>query len=294
MNDTDTALPDPEVLNAAYLKRHPRLGSSVLCSSVYALNRYFVAKVGDRTTPGEAATMIFLRHRGVPVPEVYLHFADPTTGEYCIIMERIDGTPLEEAPGLDDPSWRGTITSQLAAILKALRDLKLDESSEKIIGSLCFVRPEAAASEGIALGPVRDAFFSDRKGGQAPGLYRTELGFREAIMECVDRRGDRSDGTDLALSLLEQMPGTESGQNEEQEIVFTHGQLDARHILVKGDKVVGIVDWSQAGFYPGYWEYVKAHFWPSDNEQANAIIREAMEPRQMELAVWLHAKSVIW
>ena len=42
------------------------------------------------------------------------------------------------------------------------------------------------------------------------------------------------------------------------EIVFTHGDLDPRNILVEEGHVTGIVDWEQSGWYPGYWEYVKA------------------------------------
>lgn len=40
--------------------------------------------------------------------------------------------------------------------------------------------------------------------------------------------------------------------------MFTHGDLDPRNILVEEGHVIGIVDWEQSGWYPGYWEYVKA------------------------------------
>ncbi|KAL2754749.1 hypothetical protein ACRALDRAFT_1094268 [Sodiomyces alcalophilus JCM 7366] len=50
-------------------------------------------------------------------------------------------------------------------------------------------------------------------------------------------------------------------------IVFTHGDLNPRNILVdqvpqpderKRWEVTGIVDWETAGYYPEYWEYTKA------------------------------------
>lgn len=45
------------------------------------------------------------------------------------------------------------------------------------------------------------------------------------------------------------------------EIVFTHGDLHMKNILVDdAGKVSGIVDWECAGWYPEYWEYTKAHF----------------------------------
>lgn len=40
--------------------------------------------------------------------------------------------------------------------------------------------------------------------------------------------------------------------------VFTHADLSAFNILVRGDDVVGIIDWETAGWYPTYWEYTMA------------------------------------
>lgn len=42
----------------------------------------------------------------------------------------------------------------------------------------------------------------------------------------------------------------------EYPIVFTHGDIATRNILVSGGKVVGLLDWEFAGWYPAYWEYV--------------------------------------
>jgi len=41
-------------------------------------------------------------------------------------------------------------------------------------------------------------------------------------------------------------------------IYFTHGDLNLRNILVEDGRVTGIVDWTCAGWYPGYWELGKA------------------------------------
>ncbi|KAF2846104.1 hypothetical protein T440DRAFT_492908 [Plenodomus tracheiphilus IPT5] len=42
--------------------------------------------------------------------------------------------------------------------------------------------------------------------------------------------------------------------------VFTHGDLNPFNVLVRGDKVVGIIDWEFFGWYPHYWEYTSAWF----------------------------------
>jgi aminoglycoside phosphotransferase len=39
--------------------------------------------------------------------------------------------------------------------------------------------------------------------------------------------------------------------------VFSHGDLAPRNILVKDGRVVGIIDWETAGWYPEYWEYAR-------------------------------------
>ncbi|KAK6856449.1 hypothetical protein PG995_006636 [Apiospora arundinis] len=41
-------------------------------------------------------------------------------------------------------------------------------------------------------------------------------------------------------------------------LVFTHGDLNPSNIFVRGDEVVGIIDWETAGWYPDYWEYTSA------------------------------------
>lgn len=44
------------------------------------------------------------------------------------------------------------------------------------------------------------------------------------------------------------------------KICFTHGDLGVQNILVRDAKVVAIIDWECAGWYPEYWEYTKAHY----------------------------------
>jgi aminoglycoside phosphotransferase (APT) family kinase protein len=44
------------------------------------------------------------------------------------------------------------------------------------------------------------------------------------------------------------------------DIVFTHGDLNPRNILAENGKITGIVDWENAGWFPEYWEYTKAHY----------------------------------
>ncbi|TPX11419.1 uncharacterized protein E0L32_007838 [Thyridium curvatum] len=43
----------------------------------------------------------------------------------------------------------------------------------------------------------------------------------------------------------------------DHRVVFTHSDVAPRNIIVRDDKVVGLIDWEDAGWYPEYWEYVK-------------------------------------
>jgi aminoglycoside phosphotransferase (APT) family kinase protein len=52
---------------------------------------------------------------------------------------------------------------------------------------------------------------------------------------------------------------------------LTHGDLSSLSILIRGDKVVGIIDWDTAGWLPYYWEFTMAwhanpqnYFWQSE------------------------------
>jgi thiamine kinase-like enzyme len=42
------------------------------------------------------------------------------------------------------------------------------------------------------------------------------------------------------------------------EILFTHGDISPRNIMVRDGHIAAIIDWQYAGWYPEYWEFVKA------------------------------------
>jgi len=46
----------------------------------------------------------------------------------------------------------------------------------------------------------------------------------------------------------------------EHRIVFSHGDLNMRNVIMKGRKLSGIIDWENSGWYPEYWDYTKAHY----------------------------------
>lgn len=72
---------------------------------------------------------------------------------------------------------------------------------------------------------------------------------------------------------------------------FTHGDLGPQNILVRGTKVVAIIDWECSGFYAEYWEYTKAHYNCALLPDFYEMLRRHLFPRyDDELA----AERILW
>jgi len=83
------------------------------------------------------------------------------------------------------------------------------------------------------------ACFDYRIGSEPAGPFRDERELSEA----------------LRLGILPNLV-----HRDDHNILFAHGDLNMRNILVKDGRISGIVDWENAGWYPEYWEYTKCHF----------------------------------
>lgn len=66
--------------------------------------------------------------------------------------------------------------------------------------------------------------------------------------------------------------------------VFTHGDLSSFNIIVRGDDVIGIIDWETAGWMPPYWEYTSAwnvnpqnQFWQKEIDKFLDPLPEALD-----------------
>ena len=73
--------------------------------------------------------------------------------------------------------------------------------------------------------------------------------------------------------------------------IVTHGDLSSFNILVRGDRVVGIIDWETAG-YPSYWEYSMAwwlfhpdnEFWRWETDRfLDPIMPQELEMEKMRI-----------
>ena len=68
-------------------------------------------------------------------------------------------------------------------------------------------------------------------------------------------------------------------------LCFTHGDLSSLNILVRGEDIVGIIDWETAGWFPSYWEYTTAWNVNPQNQFWREEVSGLLEPRPRALAM---------
>lgn len=71
---------------------------------------------------------------------------------------------------------------------------------------------------------------------------------------------------------------------------FTHADMAPRNIIVQRGRVVAIVDWEFAGWYPEYWEFTKANFNYFPGEGWEDYLRVALPGYETELI----AEETLW
>ena len=79
-----------------------------------------------------------------------------------------------------------------------------------------------------------------------------------------------------------------SGLSNEKPVFFTHGDLHRSNILISLPEAgpacaIAVIDWHQSGWYPRYWEFLKA-IWTSDiyGEWAQKYIPQFLEPASLD------------
>ena len=249
------------------LSQAERLSKGIACK-VYRVDAKTVVKTGDDIRMAEAATMRFVRENTMlPVPEVLDAYVDAESSHVCIVMEYIDGRPLDEEWDSYDELQKRSVESQLQEYLKEMRQIS-----------------------GIFVGSVDGSSCHDQLFDDVPtlsGPFESETAFHEGLISAMREKGS-STWTDMVIRFVEKLPP--------HKILFTHNDIAPRNILVREAKVVGIVDWEFAGYYPEYWEYVKAFCWPDwqSNWIKEGVLDNILEPYTLELAYIMHARNIIW
>jgi hypothetical protein len=209
-----------------------------------------VVKYGPAVRMEEARTLKFLnqypdirapRLRGVRIQSGRVLDKDGDTGEEalqtCIYMTRIPGDPLSTLLPAMDRSTMSCIAHEIRNEIDKLRSLK----SEGYVGSV---------GRGVCLDPL---FRPGKSHGYGP--FESEEAMNEFLVS--DRLPRNSTLKCYARKFM---------NSKQHTIYFTHGDLVPRNILVEDGHLSGIVDWQTAGWYPDYWEFVRACMYRSDDD----------------------------
>ncbi|KND86831.1 hypothetical protein TOPH_08505 [Tolypocladium ophioglossoides CBS 100239] len=212
---------------------------------VVRFNNYYIIKYGLNVSLTEGENMLLVRE--IPsscVPEVFALFsiknAEGRSVNY-IVMENVAGDILDSIWSRLDSSEKGRISSQLRHQFATLRSLPTP-GYFGCIGRQPFEESMfwSAAEDGVDDGIVSGPFDSESKFNDAlvqKYLYKSGLDHKADYYRRV-----------LPLVL------------RNHNIVFTHGDLQRKNIILREDGVAVVIDWETAGWYPEYWEYALAMF----------------------------------
>ncbi|KAF9802224.1 hypothetical protein IEO21_09929 [Rhodonia placenta] len=194
-----------------------------------------VLKISSKPRIAHEGNIIrFVRaHTSIPLPRVLA--ATEGFGRRFTLMRQVRGDNLEEA-------WRDLDRGQRASIVEQLRSFVLQLRA--------LPSPHGAAICGLDGAACIDS----RVSSHAVGPFSNEGAFNDCLVDAADPYTDDTTLRDIR-----------SRMRDTHRIVFTHGDLAPRNILVRGGTVVAMIDWEESGWFPEHWEFVKAMYFPMPN-----------------------------
>jgi Phosphotransferase enzyme family len=190
----------------------------------------------SHVTLTEALTMDFVaRHTSVPVPKVYDLFSGRLHGSKDVlhlVMEYVPGVELERLWGRMKEEDRLEIVQQLRGYILELRRLK---------------PPHPGAVESVYSRPCQQQTIRSEPFGPFPSVKEFQKFLGTEYVQT------KPSNYPFATAELERTAV------REYTTMFTHGDIAPRNIIVRGNKIVAILDWESAGWYPEYWEYTRTY-----------------------------------
>lgn len=236
-----------EVLNQAI-----RNGKSLWAlhhTSVLALGESVVVKIGRSLDSDGISNQQYINTHAPEIPVPSCLGSLKSSGRTYVFMSRADGVPLDSLWSNLSAAQKSSVQSQLTRIFSTLRS-KLpnagsDGQTRQTIGS--FV-------SGICKDTRRMQRVSEKP-------IHTETEFNDFL--CSDTRRTATPWIQMVRSYLK----------DNHQLVMTHGDLHPRNIMVEWERgeedvsvegwerqirVTSLIDWELGGWYPEYWEFVKA------------------------------------
>ena len=222
-----------------------------------------IVKRGPFVHLTEAATLNYIASKtSVPVPRVHCAFVHNNMAH--IVMERIKGHSLASA-------WTSLSEADMMAILSQLRG---------ILGELRALQPPTeSAVQSCAGGSLMDSRIPHARPRFGP--FDTIQDFHVWLREDFRPENDPTHEEDQDWKDIKGMKAMQDGPWPTP--VFTHGDLNPSNIMIRGDRVVGIIDWEFSGWYPHYWEYTSAWYGNRLRKEWQDLIPEFLDPYPAEL-----------
>lgn len=199
---------------------------------IVKLNEAVIVKIGTDIELNAVDVINYIKAhtKKIPMPEPLGVFAIGKT--FYSFMSTIEGTKLEKRwPGMSDEE-KSTVQTQLDAIMKELRQIPLPS-------------PDFGLGWN---GRCKDTRHHLRRHTRQSGLIANESEFNGFLLSDPLPR--------ITRSYLEMM---RSRLRDDHRIVLTHGDLRPRNIMVAENlTITGLIAWEMTGWYPEYWEYLKA------------------------------------
>ncbi|OBT47178.1 hypothetical protein VE00_03455 [Pseudogymnoascus sp. WSF 3629] len=195
-------------------------------------NDQTVVKSGEAIKIEESHALRLAEQLHLPVPHVHEAQTTPDGGA-SIRMDYIPGDNLKDVWPSMTPDQKHDIAIQLRDIIDKMRSLP----------------SESNAIRSCSGGGIRDLrSYFDYSGGPFPdeeSFNSFVLDFRPTVTP------------DAILRRLNALPTCN------HRLTFCHADLSQHNLIVRDNKIVGLIDWEFAGWFPEYWEYVKFFERPS-------------------------------
>jgi aminoglycoside phosphotransferase (APT) family kinase protein len=224
---------------------------------IFRLGPKAIIKIGPPLSEAQAMDFV-AKNTNIPVPRILSVFT--AKGEVHIVMEYI------RAPLLRD-CWEVMSWEQRKSIVVQLRDFILQ------LRALTPLHPGKIH----AAGGAEFELYDPRQQNKPFGPFETVDQFHEFT------------GVNYLRQHIDEYPTFQSAFEKCAECTygtkFSHGDLAPHNVMVQDGKVVCIIDWECAGWYPEYWEYTSCFrsndlytsFWD--------MMKEEMEPYPDELEI---------
>jgi serine/threonine protein kinase len=231
---------------------------------VIPISKHCIVKHGPMVDLTEAATMKFVaEHTSIPVPKVYCSFNHKKCA--YIVMERIQEQVLPLVWGKMPAESRANVVKQLKHMFEELRAQKT---------------PVGTEVESCVGGSLRDARLprSRPRFGPFKTIQEFHLWLRDGLKssEVANPIFDKQDWKEIK-DMADHQDGIWPSP------VFTHGDLNPYNILIRGENVVGIIDWEFSGWYPPYWEYTSGSYGRFLDTDWQGTLEKFIDPYPAEL-----------